>query len=460
MAEACYTARATTKQQVLDGVNKLTLQTNEHGQYMHDAILLLQKGIRCVLNSQFNPSDPGKGMEKLLNDGDNLLTLVKSTDAITTSYVIKEAKKRADKLTASTGKTVSPSITAQAEAQEEADQLNVINQLGIGTKEGVVKAITKLDGSNVTNAILRMANVSDHKSIDDFTLFEMMKSAIDCANQPSTNNVLEQLLKVINHNFNFGKKVSTNMELMQSNVAQIVTYGIAIGIPQLTLTLLANINTATKSNYGHEFCLAMPAIFKKYTYNHMHDATLLQFILKELVGANGICILKDAPAPGTGTTHLVAKSVSYLQVMMGEDTVSTHIESAYSVSSDSNSSEEERKPRARKRKKSQLSKSCSGSGKKKKDKDDKPKKNMCPHCKKFHRTKPHRVKLDKGMWNKKYKNYCFKLICNDLKVAFKPCYKFAAKLGGYASKDKVSGDMIDGARGHRRTERMMTNGLR
>jgi hypothetical protein len=112
MAEACYTARATTKQQVLHGVNKLTLQTNEHGQYTHDAILLLQKGIRRVLISQFNPSDLGKGMEKLLDDGDNLLALVKSTDAITASYVIKEAKQRADKLTASTGKTVSPSITA------------------------------------------------------------------------------------------------------------------------------------------------------------------------------------------------------------------------------------------------------------------------------------------------------------------------------------------------------------
>ncbi len=89
MAEACYTARATTKQQVLNGVNKLTLQTNKHGQYTHDAILLLQKGIRHVFISQFNPTNPGKGMEKLLNDGNNLLTLVKSTDAITASYVIK-----------------------------------------------------------------------------------------------------------------------------------------------------------------------------------------------------------------------------------------------------------------------------------------------------------------------------------------------------------------------------------
>jgi hypothetical protein len=44
MVEACYTARATTKQQVIEGIGKLALQTNKHGQYMHDAILLLQKG--------------------------------------------------------------------------------------------------------------------------------------------------------------------------------------------------------------------------------------------------------------------------------------------------------------------------------------------------------------------------------------------------------------------------------
>ncbi len=110
--EACYTARATTKQQVLNGVNKLTLQTHEHGQYTHDAILLLQKGIRRVLISQFNPSNPGKGMEKLLNDGNNLLTLVKFTDTITASYMITKVKNKADDLTASTGKTILPAITS------------------------------------------------------------------------------------------------------------------------------------------------------------------------------------------------------------------------------------------------------------------------------------------------------------------------------------------------------------
>jgi hypothetical protein len=162
------------------------------------------------------------------------------------------------------------------------------------------------------------------------------------------------------------------MELMQSNAAQMATYGIVIGIPQLMLMLLANIEMAAKSNYGHEFCLAMHAIHKKYTYNHVHDAALLQIILKELAGADGVQILKEAPALGTGTAHLVAKSVSYLQVMMNGDTNSAFTESAYGVSSNSNLSKEERKPRECNCKKSQRSKSRGGCGRQKKDKDDDP----------------------------------------------------------------------------------------
>ncbi len=135
-----------------------------------------------MLISQFNPSNPGKGMEKLLNDGNNLLTLVKSADAITAASVIKAAKKRADELTSLTCKTILPSITSQAEAQEEANQLNVINQWVIGAKEPVVKAITKLVGSAITNAILQTANGSNHKSINEFTPYEVMKLAINGAN--------------------------------------------------------------------------------------------------------------------------------------------------------------------------------------------------------------------------------------------------------------------------------------
>ena len=131
--------------------------------------------------------------------------------------------------------------------------MSVINQSIIGAKGGVVEAVSKLVGSDITDAILRTVDGSDFKSIDDFRIYEVMKVAIDGADLPTTNDVLEQLLEVINHPFDFRKKVSVNMELMQSNAARMATYRIVIEIPQLTLTLLANIETATKSNYGHEF---------------------------------------------------------------------------------------------------------------------------------------------------------------------------------------------------------------
>jgi hypothetical protein len=170
---------------------------------MHDAISLLQKCIRHVLVSQFNPSDPGKSMEKLLKDGTNLLTNVKSTNAITANSVLKAAKARADAALKALSTTITPSITSRSEAQEEADRLNVINQSVIGAKEGVVKAVTKLVGSDITNAVLQTADGSNHKSIDNYTLFAVMAAAIDGANRPSTTNVLEQLLEVINHTFDF-----------------------------------------------------------------------------------------------------------------------------------------------------------------------------------------------------------------------------------------------------------------
>ena len=65
--------------------------------------------------------------------------------------------------------------------------------------------------------------------------------------------------------------------------------------------------------------------------------------------------------------------------------------------------------------------------------------NDCPSCKKFERSKAHpHIPHDKCMWNKKYKGYRFKLICDKLEVNFKPRHKFLSKLGGY--KDANSDD--------------------
>ena len=83
-----------------------------------------------------------------------------STDAITAGSVIKKAKLHAESCSTSTRKTVLPTITARAEAQEEADCLNVIKQAVIGAKEGAADTIKKLVGSDITDTILRTSNGS------------------------------------------------------------------------------------------------------------------------------------------------------------------------------------------------------------------------------------------------------------------------------------------------------------
>ncbi len=117
---------------------------------------------------------------------------------------------------------------------------------------------------------------------------------------------------------------------------------------------------------------------------------------------------------------------------MDADMDRDYSESAYAATSNSNSSKEMRKPRGCDRK------SKSRHGRREKDKKGAKKQHVkitCPNCKKFHRTKPHHISKDKCMWNKKYKGYRFKSICNELEVAFKPCHKFTANLGGYAERD-------------------------
>jgi hypothetical protein len=180
----------------------------------------------------------------------------------------------------------------------------------------------------------------------------------------------------------------------------------------------------------------MHVIRKKYAYYQVHDATLLQTILTELAGADGVRALKDAPAPNAGTANSVANSVSFLNSMMlNSDINSEYTESAYGASKDSSSSEEQCKSRDREHKKAKKKPKSQEKKKKVKDKDKEPKLNSCPHCKKYHRRKVHRVKPGKCTWNKKYKGYRFKSICNELDVEFKPSIKITADLDGYVEKD-------------------------
>ena len=94
MAGACYSARATTKAQVVDEIGKLSFKKNENGQYTHDSIATLAQRIKCIMKGTYNPCDAGKGMSGLLIQN---VYGPKSNEAVTPEAVLKEAKETAKK---------------------------------------------------------------------------------------------------------------------------------------------------------------------------------------------------------------------------------------------------------------------------------------------------------------------------------------------------------------------------
>ena len=81
----------------------------------------------------------------------------------------------------------------------------------------------------------------------------------------------------------------------------------------MTLILLANIHHAKEQDWGQEFRAAMAAIQKTYSYDHVHDATSLAYILKELAGADKLRAMKLAPAPNSSKANAVGKYISILR---------------------------------------------------------------------------------------------------------------------------------------------------
>jgi hypothetical protein len=242
MAEACYSARASTKAQVVAKIAKLLFKKNDNGQYMHDAIATLACGIKHIMKGTYNPCDAGKGMSSLLIQH---AYGPKSNKAVTPEAVLKEAKEATAKESKATGTTVTPAFILCSEAQEEADRRNVAAQAMIGAKEGIVEALTSLVGTNITDSMLHTSD-GDFKSVDEYTVHKVMQAAYENADRPPMTDVLEQLIEVLHYTFDFRKKISANMELVQNLANRMSAYGIEVGTPLIVLMLLTNIETATK----------------------------------------------------------------------------------------------------------------------------------------------------------------------------------------------------------------------
>lgn len=77
---------------------------------------------------------PGEGMHKLVEAGNNALVTIKSTDCVTADSILIKTKKAAADLKKRTGMDEKPKFNNRTEAKVEADVHNYAIQEIIGTK--------------------------------------------------------------------------------------------------------------------------------------------------------------------------------------------------------------------------------------------------------------------------------------------------------------------------------------
>jgi len=324
MADACFTARATMQEHVRASIAKLMRPTTTGGQYNHENTTTFIAGMHRILCETYNPGDPGNGMDKLCV-ATNAIVKIKSTTIATTKTILDKSKHSAAAATAAStsGATIAPAIDIHSDAQDKAYCLNLIHQAVIGAKEGAAKAITTKVGTNVTDAVLKTADGSDFKSIDDWQLEDVLAAVVQGADRPNTAGMLTQLLHIIQFTFDFCKKVCAIMELLRSKAGPMHSYGITIDDTQLALVLIANIALATSEDWGREFRPTLQTIRRCYVHNYVHNATSITDMLRELTTADGVGKLNDAPAP-RGTANAVTDHVSLLMQLLQQQAMGTN----------------------------------------------------------------------------------------------------------------------------------------
>eukprot|EP00804_Cyclotella_cryptica_P010972 CCRYP_016689-RA/>CCRYP_016689-RA protein AED:0.31 eAED:0.36 QI:0/0/0/1/1/1/5/0/1039 len=192
-----------------------------------------------------------------------------------------------------------PSPPAPAR-QGEADRINMINQAVVGANEGATEAITEKVGSDITDAVLRTADSTDYRSIDDYELHDLVNAAIQGADQEShherqapprqdcTNALLRRRRR------RHATRTHTPRQRRARNQRS-VGPGVSSGSP------------------NH------PPSLRAYNFAHTNDS--ITVILRELAGADGVRKLNEAPSPTTGAANAVTDQIAYLTSLLHQQPV-------------------------------------------------------------------------------------------------------------------------------------------
>ena len=130
------------------------------------------------------------------------LSAIKSTDVATVNSILAQSAAAAKAKSASSGKEVPPLIATRPDATDAADRANLTTQAVIGAKEGVAEALVEMLGRRITDAVLRTADGTDIKSIDQWEVYELVNALQQNAEQPKFADVRKNIIAAISHPFN------------------------------------------------------------------------------------------------------------------------------------------------------------------------------------------------------------------------------------------------------------------
>ena len=437
-------ARGEAKAAVIEQLLHCKLNRNKNGTYNHDEIAKVEIIIKRVLKGIYNDEEDGQGMSKLMEATPNNINQVHTNKVITWKAVIQQSADEAAEATAKATKrnaaptNILPMITEREDARKEAECQNITNQSIVGTKEGVIKSLIRIVGGGVLDAITMSPDGSDYRSIDDYTLHELMQVAIDHASRPEVDDVREMLMNWYDTEFDFRKSIHLNMQALKEAATRIAQFGIPINEPELTLILLAELQRAEKHEWGREFQTAMSNIKKLYKYDHVHDKKSLAAIMKECAAADSARSMKAATAPGEAKAVGKSKaSKSSARSILSDYTAGAHDDLSLTWSggspvwnksayrSDYGNHDDERSYAA-------SSTTTEASVQKPAAAVD------CKYCKKYKRTTPHpaKVPVEKCMFNKNYVGFRFAPICKVMNLEYIAKDKFTDKDKGEWPKHK------------------------
>jgi hypothetical protein len=431
MSDAVWSARRKNKINTVKQLKKIKLTIDDAGQYQHDDVIKFIEQLKQVAKEQFNPLDKTNGMSKLFEKAQNTINSITTRHAYDYKDILKKSRDEASK--ASTKETtVKPDITTRQEAQDEADRLNQIYQAVLGVKEGFKEKICDSGGTDALSSVLQQAD-GQHKSIDDYTLYELAEARIAGAHRPKATHILKQIVSAITMQFDFRKKVMDNVALQKILVNKATAFGVTVHVSLLVINLKANMEYAQSHEWGREFRVSGQAIRKKYPdYTYKHDQASCDDMVKEYAAADRVRVLCEAPAPSDEQANQVGAFGGQLAAL--QRAFDDYEESAFSVDEDSGRSKSKKRKKKKKDDESSSgrSKHRSKSRGRSKSTEDRKVKNKCKHCKE-ERPYAGKHEEEKCFYNKKYKGWRPSKICKQLDIKCKRRNEYSSDMGGFAS---------------------------